>query len=297
LIGGAEPVGSIAGSPVSSASAGGSVAAGPANGPAVSVSPAEAAGGLAGLGMGPLGGFGGQTGPASSSTVQVALNGPASPSLASNAFAVSLVTTTQVFSWSRGGEDEGEGAATKEAANPPVAEASDPPAAAADALTAVPADASAGPRGDPPADAPAPSVGSHPETGLAVSVDLSALTTPVAPTSAGDALSHRVDAGAVAAGTGRVPAAGSTPPGTGTWAAGWAIVAATLMAVCRARTAVRGLDWRKRTVGGAAQPAGPIVPRAPHLGSTINFRESGSTVMHGVGPRSRRGVQAACPQR
>jgi hypothetical protein len=262
----------------------------------VSVSPAEAAVGLAGLGMGPLGGFGGQTGPASSSTLQVALNGPASPSLASNAFAVSLVTTTQVFSWSRGGEDEGEGAATKEAANPPVAEASDPPAAA-DALTAVPTDAPAGPRGIRPADAPAPSVESQPEIGLAMSIDPPALTTPVVPNPAGDSRSPRVDAGAVAAGTGRMPAAGSTRPGTGTWAAGWAIVAATVMAVCRARTAVRGLDWRKRTVGGAARPAGPIVPRAPHLGSTINFREGGSTVMHGVGLRSRRGVQAACPQR
>ncbi len=291
-IGGAEPGGSIVVGPVSSVSTGGSGSASPADSPTVSVSQAEAAGGLAGLGMGPLGGFGGQTGPLASPTIQVALNVQPAPALASNSLAVSLVTLTQVFSSNRGGESDGDATETAETAGPNGVVVSDPPGAAEDALTVAYAGAPAGPREESPTDERTPRIEARPAVTLGM-IDPSALATAVEPISTDGPRSPNFRPVAIAAEPVREPTATSTRPGAATWAAGWAIAVAALMAVCRAQTAVRGLEWRKRTAGGGAGPAGPTALPAPDPGSTINFRADRSTAAHAVGPRSPRGLQAA----
>jgi methionine-rich copper-binding protein CopC len=295
-IGGAEPVGSIAG-PVSSVSTGSSGSASLANPTAVSVSPAEAALGLAGLGMGPLGGSGVQAGPLASPTIQVALNVPATPALASNSLAVSLVTLTQVFSWNREAEGEGERIDTAKASDPQAVEASDPSGGAANGLTVVQTDASAGPRGDSTSDDPAVATGADPTPSLGIIADPPGLANPVVPIPVGDTHSPRVDALAVTVPPPPQPAAAVAPRlGAGTWAARWAIAAATLVALYRAQGAVRGRDWRKRTTVVGARTAGPTAPRTPHPGTTIVLRAGGCASAQSARTRSLRGVPAAPPR-
>ena len=95
---------------------------------------------LAGLGMGPLGGSGSTAGAISSApTIQVALNAPSAGSPTSSTIAVSLVTLTQMFSWSHDGQE----IKPEEPPTPPDAEASTP--------TTPPVDASAAAEVGPPA--------------------------------------------------------------------------------------------------------------------------------------------------
>ncbi len=293
------PVGSIASSgPVSSVSTGGAGSASPANSAALSLSQADAAGGLAGLGMGPLGGSGGQSGLLASPTVQVALNVPSPLAPASNSLAVSLVTLTQVFSWNGEAEGKGERTEAANAADPQGVPPSDPSGESAGALTAVQADAAAGPHGYAPSDEPGPAMETAPAQGLAILADPPALATPEVPIAVGDARSSGEHALAVVVPTPPEPTVAVAPRfGADTWAARWAITAATLIAVYRARTVVRGLEWRKRTGVAGARPDGRIAPRAPDTPTTIALQASESYSVPAASPRSGRGVQAALPCR
>src|SRR5262249_29787315 len=116
---GSASIGSVGGSGMVGPIAGGSGMVGPIGGGAGSaarpiglastLAQREAAGDLSGLALGPLGGFGGQTGPLAAPTIQVALNVPATNAPAYNSLAVSLVTLTQVFPSNHQGEGEDEG--------------------------------------------------------------------------------------------------------------------------------------------------------------------------------------------
>jgi methionine-rich copper-binding protein CopC len=266
-------VGPIGGGVVAVATLGGSGPATPTGATVLGSSQAEAAIGLAGLGMGPLGGSGGLAGPASSATVQVALNAPSSAATPSGAFAVGLVTLTQMFSWT----SEGQGVGPVEEAEPPVVATNDPPEEAE-------------------------AVAAGPEFGPSVGI-AAAVATPTNPTGPVVDLAIRLDPTGSAAAVERDPAVEAPVPAADLpadpaarrasrrpeedWATRWVVALATLAAVYRSRNAIRGLESKRRSAGLAgAGPAGP-------LASTV----SQAHPAHGAVHRSHRGARAASPCR
>ena len=290
------PVGATEGGPGPGTVAGGSGLASPSDPPVVSFAQVEASIGLAGLGMGPLGGSGGQDGPLSSPTIQVALNAPSGPSSASGSIAVGLVTLTQMFAWDRGGE----GPEPAEAPEDPVVDASDRPAPPEDATASVDAPSPAGPAPASPAAAPLPSTPGEPACGLAIRTDTSGPIVELEPTPAEEAADLRADvpAAVVAFATPPAPAVdGGLRLESGHSAARWVIAAATLAAVYRGRSVIRGLKWRKGTTEGlvGVRSDGPIGLRPPHAGRFVADRLARVRSAQPAIPHARRGTQAASP--
>jgi methionine-rich copper-binding protein CopC len=203
----------------------------------------EAAGGLSGLALGPLGGSGGQTTSVAAPTVQVALNVPSNAGPASNSLAVSLVTLTQTFSWSHQGDGDGEGIVPVESPEPPGDAVSGLPAADETGS----AGAQAEPRNGSPVPTPAADRSSArpvgPTPALVVPLEFPVVSAPAGPQPT-EAAAEATPATAVAV---------ADPLGSESRAARWTIAAATFAAVYRGRTVFRGLGWRKKTSRGAGR--------------------------------------------
>jgi hypothetical protein len=253
----------------------------------VSFSPTEATVGLVGLGMGPLGGFGGQAGPLPTATVQVALNAPVTGATPSNALAVSLVTLTQMFSWK--GNDEG--IVTAENANPTDAEPTEPtpPSEGLPPVTIV-AGPFAGPIEDVLAALPMPPTPTVPVSSPVVLLD----PPRAAPTT-------RAENAAAPPRETPAPQGGDSTASSiaGKSLARWVVAAATLTAVYRARHAVRGLEWRKgaRTGVNSVRSIRPIIPTVRPASTFIIDPAGQSRSAHVVIPSSRGSVPAVSPHR
>jgi hypothetical protein len=242
-------------------STGGSAPAVPSGPATAGFSQAQAAAGLAGLGMGPLGGSGGQAGTIEALSIQVALNAPASASPSASSVAVALVTMTQMFPW--GGE--GEPINLEEIPETAVVESGEP-AAAPHETAAV---AAAVPPAIPREEAPEIVLASAAMPGLlpgpTIRFDRPEPTGPAEPAPAPTA-------------PGCPPASPMAPaseeasgPGSGNGAVRLVIAAATLAAIYRGRHAIRGLGWRRGTTADAAGHAratgfeAATSSRSPHV--------------------------------
>jgi methionine-rich copper-binding protein CopC len=304
--GGPGTVGSTGGNPGGAGSTGGgsgtvgstggeSGSAYPGAAPALNLVQNEAVVGLSGLGMSPLGGVAGQTGATASPAIQVALSAPSGGAPVFDRFALSLVTLTSMIPTNRDGEGI-----------EPVAAPRATEAVVDDQPESLPSANPAGGQPGPAAYEPVPNGqvrGSDAGNGLIPAAEPPGMT--VDPTAIGLVRVSAYEAGVPEHGktiAGPPPPGGEaaaavereeTGPRTGMWVARWAIVAATVVAVYRARTVIRNLDWRKRPCVGGARPGGPIAPQVPHADTVIAHPASGATTVHAMRLRSRRRVQAA----
>jgi hypothetical protein len=220
--------------------------------------------GIAGLGMSPLGGESGGTGPAVAQPIQVALDLPGTPVLER---LVSLVTLTQVIPFDRDGQ--GEGATTPLAPElDPIRDELDPDSAGSIAVASG-LSVALNPDGDP--------IGEVENAGSRLPLRLVA---PVGPGSVAfrsmgaDRFEELAEGAFPVSGTilardgspAPIPeaaACGEPSREAGTWATRVAITGVMIVVAIRARQTIRDLQWRKgaRAERDQASTAGPILHR------------------------------------
>jgi methionine-rich copper-binding protein CopC len=280
--GAVAPIGGESGTGGSSAGAGSATLT---NLPAATFAQTEAATGLTGLGMGPLGGSASLlSGPLASPTIQVSLNVPSTAAPASNALAVSLVTLTQTFSWNH----DGEGTAPVETPSLTVDDANEPRVFLAEASATANTGPSVGADEESATSALMPST---PALALAIQTDPPGSLAAVEPGPPDDAPTPGANSPAFPAGD------EATRHLTGKSAARWIIAAATLAVVFRACNVIRGLEWNQRRSAGVedGRSDGPSAPPPPHAGTTITHVPGQATSKHARRTRSRRGGPHALP--
>jgi hypothetical protein len=260
----------------------------PSGSPVAGAPQVESSISLAGLGMGPLGGSGSTSGTISSApTIQVALNAPSAGSTTSSTIALSLVTLTQVSSWSH----EGQEIKPEEPPTPPDAEASTPTPPTVEASASAEAGPAGGPLEDPTAVVGVPTNVAGPALGLEIRID-----PPVSAAAAGPAPSE--SAFTLVAAPPAIPeGVEARQPSTANWAGRWAVAAATIAAVYGSRDVIRGLQWRRgmRAAGAGWRSVEPVSLKGPHtrrsLAEAVSRPHSARVLLQ----RSR-AVQAASPR-
>jgi methionine-rich copper-binding protein CopC len=286
LSGGSGAGGSGAGdSGAGSSGGGGSLTASSAGLPALNFVQVQSEGGLTGLGMNPLGGVsGGEAGSAVAAPVQVALNLPMPTSPVFNRLAVNLVMLTQMISLNPGGE----GIAATEPLDPPAAEMDDEPVPAATSSTTPQEEPSAEPGKVLLAAEATPTTIHQPTPSREILIALAESAVPGGPIAVWKASASHADS-ATAATTAVAP--DEPDVASGTWVTRLVIAGAILMAVRRARGAVRGLEWKKRACATRIRSGGTIAPHRVHAGTTLAPLVVGTA--HPLWSRSRRRAKAA----
>ncbi len=261
----------------------------------------EAFGGLSGLALGPLGGAGTPAGAIASPTVQVALNIPLAPAPALSSLAAGLVTLTQMIPPDLQGQSEfnDEAIAPVESPVPPGLAATQLPGPSGGEPGSADGGPLTEPRGDLPAPLPAPATVRGPEPDLVSAPDLSTIFVPLHPVVAASAPAPQDETSPdpTPAAPGPIPATGEEAPlEPSARLVGWAITAATLVAVSRGREVIRGLRWTKGAGEGGVSSGGPTVPRASRDRTRIAHPAGWTLVAHVWRLRSRRRLHAVSPR-